>query len=109
MDDDVSDRIRLQISVSICTRYGALLSGMSDALRIPVHRVSISADVRIQGILKSVASLAYPTLSIDSDGLTSTSDGPCTTARYLSDGFLSQNFVLLLLRAEGLDAPWCHA
>ena len=104
MDDDVSDQVRLQIPMYIGMRYGALPEGMQGAHQAPPHRVSISADVRMQGTVKSVTSPTHPALFVSDSGVARASHN----ARYTSPDFLTQDFVLSIA-ADGLDAPRCFA
>ncbi|GJE93119.1 von Willebrand domain-containing protein [Phanerochaete sordida] len=104
MEEDVTDSVRVQIPMSIGMRYGRLPDGMQDAQRVPPHRISISADVRMQGAVKSVTSSSHPTVTV----LNSDVPHAQRSARYVSSDFLAQDFVLSI-KAEGLDAPRCFA
>jgi hypothetical protein len=64
MDGDVTDQIRLQLPMYIGMRYGTVPSGMADASTLPPHRISISADVRMQGAVKKITSPTHPTVTI---------------------------------------------
>jgi hypothetical protein len=105
MDGDVTDQIRLQLPMYIGMRYGTIPSSMADASTAPPHRISISADVRMQGAVKKITSPTHPTVTIDGGG--STTSYPLN-AHYGSQDFLKQDFVLSIT-AEGLDAPRCFA
>ena len=108
MDDDVSDKIRLQVPVCIGMRYGTIPVGMANARTVPAHRISISADVRMQGVVKSVTSPTHPTVTVNATGVAQASSVPQTAAYYNSKDFLEKDFVLSIA-AEGLDAPRCFA
>ena len=104
MDDDSSDQVRLQLPKYIGARYGTAPQGMEDARTIPPHRISITVDVRMQGSVKNIASPTHPAMI---DWLDSPEQAT-QTAQYTSGDFLSQDFVLVI-SAEGLDAPRCFA
>ncbi|GJE93155.1 von Willebrand domain-containing protein [Phanerochaete sordida] len=104
MNDDSSDQVRLQIPMYVGTRHGSPPPGTKAAKRVPPHRVSISADVRMQGVVRSVFSPTHPTLTISDDGSAATS----RQSQYLSKDFLTQDFVLCVA-VDGLDAPRCIA
>ena len=104
MDGNFSDQVRLQIPMYIGERYGSLPKGMQGARQVPPRRVSISADIRMQGAVKSVTSPTHPVLTVSDNDSTHAR----RTARYISPDFLLQDFVLSIV-AEGLDAPRCFA
>ncbi|GJE91690.1 hypothetical protein PsYK624_078400 [Phanerochaete sordida] len=103
MDDDIMDSIRLQIPMYVGMRYGELPEGMQGAHQAPPERVTISADVRMQGAVRSITSPTHPTLLL-TDGA---AHAPHRAA-HRSAGFLTQDFVLAIA-ADGLDAPRCFA
>lgn len=103
MEDDVTDQVRLQLPMYIGFRYGAEPAGMAGACRVPENRISISADVRMQGAVKGITSPTHPTLTVLPDGSTQP-----RIAQYTSADFLQQDFVLVVA-ADGLDAPRCFA
>ena len=80
---------------------------MAVAQQISPHRISISVDVRMHGAVKSISSPTHPTL-VDDGKRTVASSSPLKSARYSSKDYLSQDFVLVIT-AEGLDAPRCFA
>lgn len=104
MEDDITDHVRLQIPMYIGKRYGAHPARMAGARQASPHRVSISADVRMQGAVKNITSPTHPTLTIRNDGSTTAP----RRSQYLSEEFLTQDFVLCVA-ADGLDAPRCIA
>ncbi|KIP07111.1 hypothetical protein PHLGIDRAFT_118361 [Phlebiopsis gigantea 11061_1 CR5-6] len=100
MDDDSSDQVRLQLPMYIGMRYGSPPSGMAGAQTVPPHRIRISVDVRMQGVVKKVASPTHPSVVTGPSGISHAA----RTANYTSSDFLTQDFVLVVT-AEGLDAP----
>ncbi|EKM57246.1 uncharacterized protein PHACADRAFT_183721 [Phanerochaete carnosa HHB-10118-sp] len=104
MDEDISYQVRLQIPMYIGMRYGNLPEGMQGAKQISPHRVSISADIQMQSTVKNITSPTHPTVIISDSGSAYT----LRNARYISEDFLAQDFVLSVT-AEGLDAPRCFA
>lgn len=104
MDADLPDQVRLQLPMSIGMRYGTVPKHLTNVLRAPANRISISVDVRMQGMVKSITSPTHPTLILGPN------DSPTvpSTAVYHSRHFLSQDFVICI-KAEGLDAPRCFA
>jgi hypothetical protein len=105
MDGDVADQIRLQLPMYIGMRYGTVPSGMADVSTAPPHRISISADVRMQGAVKKITSPTHPTVTTGGSG----SMTSCLqNAHYVSQDLLKQDFVLSIT-AEGLDAARCFA
>lgn len=104
MDDDVSDQVRLQLPMYIGSRYGTLPIGMAGARTVPTNRIHISVDVRMQGAVKNIASPTHPSVITTPNGLPQHPQ----VARYTSGDFMTQDFVLIVT-AEGLDAPRCSA
>lgn len=104
MEADGTDEVRLQIPMYVGKRYGAFPGDISDALQAPPHRVSISADVRMQGTVRSITSPTHPALTILDDDSALRS----RRSQYLSEEFLTQDFVLCVT-ADGLDSPRCIA
>lgn len=85
-------------------RYGILPRGMFWARKVPPHRILISIDVWMQGVVKQINSPTHPTVTILPDRSTRI----LRTARYNSVDFLDRDFVLIVT-ADGLDAPRCFA
>lgn len=104
MDDDVSDQVRLQLPMYIGSRYGTLPIGMAGARTVPPNRVHISVDIRMQGAVKTIASPTHPSVIVGPGGFPQHPQA----ARYTSGDFMTQDFVLVIT-AEGLDAPRCFA
>ncbi|EKM57239.1 uncharacterized protein PHACADRAFT_142460 [Phanerochaete carnosa HHB-10118-sp] len=102
MDEDACDQVRIQIPVYVGMRYGKLPDGMKGTYQIPPHRISISADVRVQGAVKNITSPTHPAVIVSDGNATHTS----RNASYTSPEFLTQDFVLSVT-ADGLDAPRC--
>ena len=85
-------------------RYGTVPAEIATARQAPPHRVVITADVFMTGVVNKILSSTHSDLTATSEDSQSAS----WHARYTSPDFLSRDFVLSVV-AEGLDAPRCVA
>ncbi|KIP02807.1 hypothetical protein PHLGIDRAFT_130535 [Phlebiopsis gigantea 11061_1 CR5-6] len=104
MEDDISDQVRLQLPMCIGMRFGYIPPGMQDARPIHPDCITISVDIRMQGAVKKINSPTHPTVLVSDPEL---ADG-IRSVRHTSPDFMVRDFVLLIA-AEGLDAPRCFA
>ena len=88
----------------IGTRYGVLPAGCLGARTIPPNRINITVDVHMQGAIKKITSPTHPTVFT----WPNESNRASQTVQYTSGDFATQDFVLIIT-AEGLDAPRCFA
>lgn len=104
MEDDISDQVRLQLPMCIGMRFGYIPPGMQDARPIHPDCITISVDIRMQGTVKKINSPTHLTVLVSDPEL---ADG-IRSVRHTSPDFMVRDFVLLIA-AEGLDAPRCFA
>ncbi|EKM57262.1 uncharacterized protein PHACADRAFT_27942 [Phanerochaete carnosa HHB-10118-sp] len=97
MEDDATNQIRLQIPI-------VLSHGAAGHKRILPHHISISIDVCMQDTARSIASPTHLMLTI----LDNRSNAMSHSSQYLSQDFLTQDFVLCIA-ADGLDTLHCVA
>jgi hypothetical protein len=110
MDDELGSEVRLQLPMSVGSRYGPEPIALATALSTPSRtRLSIIVTIQMGGAIKSVISPTHP--DIIQAPLTTASGQTsrrCRTVNFRSPTFLSQSFVLII-RADGLDAHRCFA
>lgn len=111
MNEDLSDKVRLQLPLSFAERYGPTPTEMVDAA-IPGSsekvKVKITVEVQSTGALLSVIS---PTHDIQLKRYNTHYGRPSRRrmiAKYRSESFLDRDFILVI-RADGLDTPRCFA
>jgi hypothetical protein len=112
MDDSRADEIRLLLPVSIgSARYGLPLPEAQDASSPEAStRVRFSASIQTSGVLRTIYSPSHK--DVDIAPYATHKDGKSSRHRALasfsSTSFLLDDFVLVV-RADGLDAPRCFA
>lgn len=109
LNDDNVDEIRFQLPQHVGDRYGTPHAALNDAAGTSIStRIRISIDIQTSGRLHSVISPShgqdikekrYPTHR-------NRTSRRRTTVTYRSKTYLSSDF-LLIIHAEGLDAPRC--
>ncbi|KDQ30400.1 hypothetical protein PLEOSDRAFT_165925 [Pleurotus ostreatus PC15] len=109
LNDDNVDEIRFQLPQHVGDRYGTPPAALNDAAGTSTStRIRISIDIQTSGRLHSVISPShghdikekrYPTHR-------NRTSRRRTTVTYRSKMYLSKDF-LLIIHAEGLDAPRC--
>jgi von Willebrand factor type A domain len=107
MDDEVADEVRFQLPVAIGQRYGTVPTSVESAASASSRtRLRITADIQMSGRLQNVKSPTHViSLSPYKTHLGRVSHRR-TTAKFRSATFLEHDFVLVV-RADGLDAPRC--
>ena len=110
MDDELKGEVRLQLPMSVGSRYGPEPTVLATAASAPSQtRLSITVDIQMSGIIQRVTSPTHPGIKlapyVTTVGHTSRRR---QTAKLHSPTFLTQSFVLTV-HADGLDAPRCFA
>ncbi|KAI0696149.1 hypothetical protein BC835DRAFT_1343242 [Cytidiella melzeri] len=103
MDADFCDQVRFRLPVAVGRRYGVPPEGLRGASALIPERISITANIRMKGTIRSITSPSHTTaimLPQSADAIGSIS--------FFSKDFLGRDFVLLI-QADGLDAPRCFA
>jgi hypothetical protein len=107
MNDDMSDKVRLQLPLSLGQRYGPTPTGLVDAkITTEMIRVKITVKIQTSGPIISVIS---PSHRIELDSYTTHLGRPSrrrSIAKFRSKTYLDRDFVLVI-RADKLDAPRC--
>lgn len=110
MDNDYPNEIRFQLPMSVGSmRYGTPHPTTANALRTtPRTRLRIAAKIQTSGLLESVSSPGHNISLTPHRTRHGRFSNRRTTASLRSSEFLDSDFVLII-RAEGLDAPRCFA
>ncbi|GLB36532.1 putative vault protein inter-alpha-trypsin domain [Lyophyllum shimeji] len=108
-NDDNADEIRFQLSRGIGERYGTPPPEMTAASRPAAHtRIRITCEIQTSGRIQNIVSPSHK--DAISETRYPTHGGQesrrRTTVKFRSTSFLDRDFVLII-RAEGLDAPRC--
>jgi hypothetical protein len=109
LDDELKNEVRLQLPMSVGSRYGTAPPSLSTAASASdTTRLRITVDIQMSGVIHNVSCPTHDVaLSpfVTSTGQTSRRR---KTAKIRSRTFLKRSFVLTV-NADGLDAPRCFA
>jgi von Willebrand factor type A domain len=109
LDDEFIDEVRLQLPMSVGCRYGTPPPSLATSAETSTStRLRITVDIQMSGVIQQISS---PTHLIKEAPFV-THAGHASRHRkmtkFRSQTFLTGDFVLLV-RADGLDAPRCFA
>ena len=109
LDDERSDEVRLQLPMSVGSRYGpepaALATASSVSSQTPL---SVTVDIQMSGAIRRVTSPTHPNTMVVPFAEAGHTSHRRKTVTFHSPTFLTQSFVLTV-HADGLDAPRCFA
>lgn len=111
MDDDFKDEVRLQLPLTVGSRYGIEPSELADASAASSQTLlRITADILMGGVIRSIKCPGHDDLTTFTPYVTRTGQTSRRrrTVKMHSPTFLSKDFVLVV-RADGLDEPRCFA
>jgi hypothetical protein len=110
MSDELQSEVRLQLPMSIGSRYGPEPATLAAAASASTQtRLTITMDIQMSGTIRHVTSPTHPDIVLSPYMKPSgNKSSRRQTAKLCSPTFLTQMFVLSV-RADGLDAPRCFA
>jgi hypothetical protein len=109
MEDELRSEVRLQLPMSIGSRYGTVPAALANtASATSQTRLSIVVDIQMSDDIQQVTSPTHPDIIQTSAVSQSDPTSSHRTVELRSKSFLTRSFVLVV-HAEGLDAPRCFA
>lgn len=109
MDDELKGEVRLQLPMSVGSRYGPEPDAIATAVSAKSQtRLRISVAIQMSGFIRQVTSPTHPNIKLAYVTARGRTSNRRRTAQLCSPTFLTQSFVLVV-RADGLDVPRCFA
>lgn len=109
MDDELADEVRFQLPVAVGQRYGDIPASMENAASASSRtRLRITADIQMSGRLRRIESPTHTITLLPYKNHLGRVSHRRITAKFRSVTLLESDFVLVV-QADGLDAPRCFA